>query len=377
MAIRAIVRFIQHESFAGLLLMLAALIALIADNSPLNYFYSQALQYPLGHSTVLHFINHSLMTLFFISVGLEIKRELLIGELNSLKKASLPCFAALGGMLIPIMIFFTITHAHPLIWHGWAIPMATDIAFSLGIMSLLGKHCPLALKIFLMALATFDDLGAIGVIAIFYTVSVNISMLLLVLLSLSLLGLFNAYQVSAISPYLVAGALLWYFMRQAGIDPAISGIFIAFSVPLRTKDSHPAASLEKHLYPLVTYGVLPLFAFANAGVHLTNIHLSSFTNPLTLGIGLSLFIGKPLGIIFLSWLAVKCHLAVLPKNINWQQLTGVALLCGVGFTMSLFIGELAFATMPLSFSNDYRLGILLGSLGSGIAGYWYLKNGVE
>lgn len=373
MAITTIQRYIRHESFAGLLLMACALIALLLDNSPAHTAFNQLLHYTLGHESLRHWINHGLMTIFFLSVGLEIKRELIRGELNSWKKATLPCFAALGGMLVPIGCFFSLTYAHPLYWHGWAIPIATDIAFSLGIMTLLGKRCPLALKIFLMALATFDDLGAIGVIAIFYSAVKLGWLLLMAALCLSFLGLMNALNVVKLPFYLLGGVLLWWFIGQAGIDPAISGILIAFSIPLTCKPYSPASHCERLVHPWVAYGVLPLFALANAGVHFADINKSQLTSPLTLGILLGLLFGKPVGVFCFSWLAVKCRLATKPRTVTWPQIAGVACLCGVGFTMSLFIGELAFNDTAAHLSADYRLGILLSSISAGIIGFWWLK----
>ena len=371
MAIKAITRFIQHEAFAGLLLMATALLALLLDNSPWHAPFNALLHQQLWHQTVSHWINHGLMTLFFISVGLEIKRELRVGELNSLKKAALPCFAALGGMLVPIIVFFALnysTHQH---WRGWAIPIATDIAFSLGIMSLLGKRCPLALKVFLMALATFDDLGAIAVIALFYSAQLNTLMLGLTVLSIALLWLCNTYKITHLSIYLTIGAILWFLIGKSGIDPAISGIVIAFSIPLKVKSHNPAARLEKKLHPWIAYAVLPLFALANAGIHFASLNATHLESRLTLGILFGLLLGKPLGVFFFSKCAVKLRLADLPSTVNWSQLTGVGFLCGVGFTMSLLIGELAFNNGH--FSNEYRLAVLLASISAGTIGFFWLK----
>jgi NhaA family Na+:H+ antiporter len=373
MAFKRIKDFIRHEAFSGLLLMATALLALIIDNSPWYLLYQRFTDLPLWQHSLQHWINHGLMTFFFITVGLEIKRELMQGELNSLKKAALPCAAALGGMIVPALMYLGINAAEPHLWHGWAIPMATDIAFSLGVMQLLGKRCPLALKVFLMALATFDDLGAVLAIAVFYSHGVNTLMLgLATLMTISLYAL-NLGRVKILSPYLIVGALLWFFTSQSGIDAAISGIIIAFSVPLKIHKQVPAKQLEKHLHPWVAYGILPLFSFVNAGVHLLDIEKTEVFSTLTLGIAFALLLGKPIGVLAFSWFSIKCRLATLPTQVNWQQLIGVAFLCGIGFTMSLFIGELAFVGNSLHYAREYRLGIIAASVLAGLIGFYWLK----
>lgn len=367
-------RFIRHEAFAGIVLMLTALAALIADNSPAYLLYQKLCATPLLQQPLSYWINHGLMTFFFVSIGLEIKRELCQGELNSMKKAALPLFAAAGGMIVPALVFLGLNTTHPLLYQGWAIPMATDIAFSLGVMQLLGKRCPLALKVFLMALATFDDLGAVLVIALFYSHHFNVLMFGLAAATVMILTVLHYKRVARLSLYGLLGALLWFFTTQSGIDAAISGIVIAFSIPLKTRHATPALKLERDLHPWVAYVVLPLFAFANAGVHFADVQLSDLTTSLTLGIALGLCCGKPIGVLAASWLGVRLRWAALPANIDWHQIIGVAILCGIGFTMSLFIGELAFVGPGFQRHNEVRLGILLGSCCAGIGGYLWLRN---
>lgn len=372
MATSILKRFIHHEAFAGLLLMLTALLALLLDNSPYANWYESALR----DLNCTAWVNHGLMTFFFVTVGLEIKRELMVGELNSVKKASLPLIAAIGGMVLPALLFLVINAHEPQLWRGWAIPMATDIAFSLGVMQLLGKRCPLALKVFLLALATFDDLGAVIVIALCYSNDLHYFMLLLSLIMTSFLALLNYWRVKNLWCYLSIAGLLWYFTSQSGIDAAISGVVIALCIPLAVGRHTPAAQLEKTLHPLVAYGIVPLFAFVNAGVPFHAMHPTDIVSPLTMGIALGLLLGKPLGVLLFSKIGVSLRLASLPTNVNWRQLTGVGLLCGIGFTMSLFIRELAFNPSINDYhliTNQCRLGILSGSVLAGLLGYAWLR----
>lgn len=372
MAIRLLQNFIRHESFAGLLLMFTAFLALILDNSP----YANVYEGVLRDGNLTYWVNHGLMSFFFVTVGLEIKRELLLGELNSLKKASLPLIAALGGMVVPALLFLSINILQPHLWRGWAIPIATDIAFSLGVMQLLGKRCPLPLKVFLLALATFDDLGAVIVIAAFYSSGFNSLMLAGSLVMVILLSLMNYWRVANLWLYLSIGVLLWYFTAHSGIDAAISGVVFALCIPLKAGHTTPSAQLEKTLHPFVAYGIVPLFAFANAGIPFQHLQHSDALSSLTLGITLGLLFGKPLGVLLFSKLGVALRLAHLPANVDWRQLTGVGFLCGIGFTMSLFIRELAFngdVGHYDAITNQCRLGILSGSLLAGAIGYVWLR----
>lgn len=360
-------QYLHQEAIAGLLLMGMALCALLIDNSPLAWLYQQSLAYSLAHHSLQHWINHGLMTLFFITIGIEIKREIVSGELNSRAKATLPLVAALGGMMVPALLYVAITFHHPGLGRGWAIPMATDIAFSLGLLQLSGQRCPVALKVFLMTLATFDDLGAIAVIALFYSHDIHTSMLTVAVALSGVLFLLHHYRCQRLSLYGFLAVALWYCTSQAGIDAAISGIIVAFSLPAGAL----AEKTIKLLQPWVTYGVLPLFAFANAGVPLLEINRNIWSNGLLLGIVVGLLIGKPLGVLTFSWLSLRCRLTALPKGLSWRHLIGVALLCGIGFTMSLFIGELAFEDIVAS--HAYRLGILSASCLAGLLGFYWLK----
>jgi NhaA family Na+:H+ antiporter len=314
------------------------------------------------------------MTLFFFLIGLEVKRECLVGELNNLKKAMLPCVGAVGGMLIPTLIYLGFNWGSPEV-NGWAIPTATDIAFSLAVLSLLGNHLPVGLKLFLTALAIFDDLGAIVIIAVFYTQAIHgLALAGALFVQLTLMG---CHHFRFISPLLqgVLGILLWWLLLTAGVHPTLAGVLLAFTIPLKIEKkpgSHPLTQCIKTLHPWVTFGILPLFAFMNSGILLHDFFKNSM-NPLSLGIAAGLFIGKPLGVFSFCWLALRCQLAQLPRSMNLSHLYGVALLCGIGFTMSFFIGFLSFD--PHSFMNQtqMRVGILSGSLLSGLAGYGWLR----
>jgi Na+:H+ antiporter, NhaA family len=360
--------FIKVETASGIVLLVAALLALIVANSPGQHFYSLILNYPLAlrinalalNLTGDQIINNGLMTIFFLLVSLEIKRELLSGELNSRAKALLPVIAAAGGMLIPALIYIVFNYHDPNALQGWAIPVATDIAFSLAVLRLLGSRIPSALKTFLMALAIIDDLGAIIIIAVFYTAHISLFFLALAFCCLIILILLNYFNISRFLPYGIIGILLWLCIMESGVHATIAGVILGFVAPQK--------KLEHTLHPWVAYGILPLFAFANAGLVFSNINTAALLNPLTLGTAAGLFFGKPIGVFGASWLAIKNKIAALPKNIDWQQLFGVSLLCGIGFTMSLFIGNLSPAD-----NNLVRLGVLGGSVLSALAGYWVLK----
>ncbi|MES2998213.1 MAG: Na+/H+ antiporter NhaA [Pseudomonadota bacterium] len=369
--------FIQLEASAGILLGMATLIALFLANSPLQTYYQQLLHLTLTLGNIpisfLHVINDGFMTLFFFLVSLEIKRELVHGELNSIDSALLPTLAAIGGMVVPALFYLLINHGHSAHTPGWAIPMATDIAFSLAVLSLLNKQIPRSLKVFLTALAIIDDLGAILVIAIFYTQ--QIAWLYLVLALVCLIGLIalNYYGVGCFVPYVLFGIPLWLFILCSGVHATIAGVLFGLSIPLQTTkkpQQNLSHTLEHRLHPWVAYGILPLFAFANAGLSFTGMHWQTLFHPLPLGIIAGLFLGKQCGILGASWIAVKAKWAKLPYKTNWHHIYGAALICGIGFTMSLFIANLAFSDQQSS--SLVRLGVLSGSVLSGIFGYCVL-----
>lgn len=375
MRIKFLHKFIQLESSSGISLGIATLFALILANSSWQTYYQTFLNFninlrPSIHFSFLHFINDGLMTIFFFLVSLEIKRELVQGELNTLTKALLPTLAAIGGMIIPALFYLAVNHGYPQLISGWAIPMATDIAFSLGVLSLLGKQLPVALKIFLMALAIIDDLGAIIVIAIFYTQQIGWLYLFLSLLTFTGLLVLNYFQIQRFLPYCLLGITLWILILNSGIHATIAGVLFGFTIPLSSNNKNFNSLLHHlihQLHPWIAYGILPLFAFANAGLSFSNISLATFIHPLPLGIIVGLFLGKPLGIFGASWLAVKTKLAKLPYQVNWWHIYGTALICGIGFTMSLFIASLAFGDNELTVL--VRLGVFTGSILSGILGY--------
>jgi len=392
MAIKSITKFIQTESGAAIILCIAAATALIWDNSPLAPDYHQWLATKVAfhfgsisiNKPLLLWINDGLMALFFLLVGLEVKRELFEGELNSLSKATLPGIAAFGGMFVPALVFWLVNRNHPELWHGWAIPTATDIAFSLGILSLLGSRIPTSLKVFLTALAIFDDIGAIIVIAIFYTQHIAIPMLLAALALTIILLLLNRFKVIQTWPYLVVGAIMWFCVVKSGVHATLVGIVVGFAIPLRIKPSDndkpkahkplaltsPSRALEHRIHPWIAYGVLPLFALANCGVSFAGYSPAMMISTLPVGIFCGLFIGKQLGIFGFSWLAIKMRWATLPYHCRLSHLYGIALLAGVGFTMSLFIGSLAFRDYELRL---VRIGVLAGSLIAGLGGYCWLR----
>jgi NhaA family Na+:H+ antiporter len=384
---RVINQFINLEASSGFFLFILAVLALIIDNSPLRNYYHQFFdtivsiqfgQYALS-KPVLLWINDGFMTLFFLLVGLEIKRELFEGELNSISKALLPAVAAVGGMVAPAIIYWIFNFHNPDALKGWAIPTATDIAFSLGILSLLGKRIPPALKIFLMALAIFDDIGAVIIIAIFYTATISLWSLMLALLLMLVLLLLNRFRITNYLPYFIVGAVLWVCVLKSGVHATLSGIILALAIPLRDPNRPnylPAGGLIKALHPWVAFGILPIFAFANAGVSFLGLSWKHFVGPISLGIALGLFVGKQLGIGFSTWLAIKTNFAKAPAGTGMNGIYGVALLGGVGFTMSLFLGTLAFEAGNDSSLHGamVRTGVIIGSLLSGIVGYFWLRS---
>ncbi len=373
-----ITRFFQLEAAGGLLLIAAAALALIVNNSPLSWLYNAFLETPVVTQIgavqiakpLLLWINDGLMALFFLLIGLEVKREVLEGHLSKPSQIVLPGAAAIGGMVVPALIYVALNTGNPEALSGWAIPMATDIAFALGVLALLGKRVPVSLKLFLMTLAIIDDLGAIIVIALVY--SGELSQLSLILAAVSIIALIvlNRLGLSKLAPYLLIGLVLWVCVLKSGVHATLAGVVLAFCIPLRTRArTSPLLTLEHSLHPWVAYGILPLFAFANAGVSLAGVTMDSFTHPVPLGIAAGLLLGKTLGVFGLTWLAVKTRMASLPKDANWGHVLGVSILCGIGFTMSLFVGSLAFEPGVSAFAGEDRMGILTGSILSAIIGY--------
>ena len=373
--------FFQLEAASGLVLLIAAIIALVISNSSISELYFSTLEQYLFIGvnnfgltlSIHHWINDLLMAIFFFFVTLEIKREFIQGELSNLKKALLPIIGAIGGMVIPALVYVAINFGNSETLNGWAIPSATDIAFSLGILSLLGSRVPISLKIFLTALAIIDDLGAILIIAFFYSGDLSISYLGLILISYILLLVLNKLGLKKFIPYLVIGAFMWFFTYKSGIHATIAGVLLASTIPHRVKvnDFSLLIKLEHAISPYVAFMIMPIFAFANAGVSLEGLTLLSLLKPVPLGILLGLFVGKQVGVMALSFFAVKLGAAQMPDNSSWLSLYGVSVLTGVGFTMSLFVGNIAFAE-NLQYIDGVKIGVLAGSLLSTIFGYFIL-----
>lgn len=364
-------KLLSNPAAGGLLLMASAAAALVIANSGLAPTYFAALEAKIAGLSVLHWINDALMAAFFLLVGLEIKRELLIGQLSSWSQRALPGMAALGGMAVPAIVYLAVNSGEQGAPHGWAIPAATDIAFALGVLSLLGPRVPISLKVFLTALAIIDDLGAVLIIAVFYTAEVNSLALAAVGgLSIALFAL-NKMRYTSILGYLVIGCILWFCMLKSGLHATLAGVILAFAIPLRTGlsdfENAPLQRLEHGLQPWVAFIVVPIFGFANAGVSLMGIPLSRLIDPVPLGVALGLFVGKQIGIFGMAALAIKLGFASMPTHATWRQLYGIALICGIGFTMSLFIGLLAFTGEPV-LQDETKLGVLLGSLASAVCG---------
>ncbi|MGC6373624.1 Na+/H+ antiporter NhaA [Pseudomonas sp. K2I15] len=372
-------RFFQLEAASGLLLIAAAALALIINNSPLSHFYASFLDVPvvaqIGALKIakpaLLWINDGLMALFFLLIGLEVKREVLDGQLSKPSQVVLPGAAAIGGMVVPALIYWALNKDNPAALGGWAIPMATDIAFALGVLALLGKRVPVSLKLFLMTLAIIDDLGAIIVIAIFYSTDLSGASLAGAAACLIALIAMNRLGVVKLGPYMIVGLILWVCVLKSGVHATLAGVTLAFCIPLRTKNAEPSPllTLEHALHPWVAYAILPLFAFANAGVSLAGVNLESFTHHVPLGIAAGLLLGKTVGVLGFTWVAIKTGLAVLPQGANWGQVLGVAILCGIGFTMSLFVGSLAFLPGSSEYAGMDRMGILTGSILAALIGY--------
>ena len=373
--------FFKLEAASGLVLLFAAIIALIISNSEMSDLYFSSLNKYLFIGinnfgiklSVLHWINDALMAIFFFFVTLEIKREFIQGELSNIKQAMLPIVGAVGGMLIPALFYIFINYGNPETIGGWAIPSATDIAFSLGVLSLLGSRVPISLKVFLTALAIIDDLGAIVIIAFFYSGDLSIKYLSLMLIAFIILLILNKFKVKKFLPYLIVGLFLWEFTHQSGIHATIAGVLLASTIPHRKKekDFSLLIRLEHAISPYVAFGIMPLFAFANAGVSLEGLTLGSLLDKVPLGILLGLFVGKQLGVFVFSYVSIKLKIAQMPTNSNWINFYAVGVLTGIGFTMSLFVGNLAFVD-NMQYIDGVKIGVLSGSLLSTVFGYLLL-----
>lgn len=383
-SVQALREFLQLESAGGILLIGAAALAILLANSPLAGAYQFLLGLPfeirLGALEVakplLLWINDGLMAIFFLLVGLEVKREVLEGQLSNLSQVALPGLAAVGGMAVPALIYVSLNWGDPDALNGWAIPAATDIAFALGILSLRGNAVPTALKVFLLTVAIIDDLAAITIIAVFFSGDLSLISLALAGATLVVLALLNWQGVTRIAAYTIVGIVLWVLVLKSGVHATLAGVALAFAIPLRVKGEpqhSPLHQLEHSLHPWVAFGVLPLFAFANAGVPLANMQLGSLLSPVPLGIAAGLFLGKQIGVFGLSWIGIQLGLARKPEGVGWLGLYSVAILCGIGFTMSMFINSLAFEHGAGIFTEASRLSILIGSLLSAVFGYLVLS----
>ena len=373
--------FFQLEAASGLVLLIAAIVALFVSNSNFSEIYFSTLNKYLFIGinefglklSVHHWINDALMAIFFFFVTLEIKREFIQGELSNFKQALLPIIAAVGGMLVPALFYIFINWGNSETMNGWAIPSATDIAFSLGILSLLGSRVPISLKVFLTALAIIDDLGAILIIAFFYSGDLSVPYLSLILLSYILLLIFNKFSIKSYMPYVIIGLFMWFFTYKSGIHATIAGVLLASTIPHRLKDRDFSllVKLEHAISPYVAFIIMPLFAFANAGVNLNGLTLSSLMSPVPLGILCGLFFGKQIGVLLFSYVSIKFKIAEAPSNSNWLSIYGVSVLTGIGFTMSLFVGNLAFVENT-QYMDGVKIGVLTGSLLSTVFGYLLL-----
>lgn len=383
MPIKNIQDFLKLEAASGLILMAAAILAMLIANSPLSPYYDLLLSIPVKVAVgdfeiakpLLLWINDGLMALFFFLVGLELKREFLEGDLSKPGQITLPAVGAVGGMLVPALCYALINIDNPKALSGWAIPTATDIAFALGILAIIGSKVPLQLKVFLTSLAIFDDLGAIIVIALFYTDQLSMMSLIVSAVVLSILFFINRRGVTDTAPYIFFGIVLWVAVLKSGVHATLAGVVLALFIPIKGKENEPSPlkSLEHNLHSMVAFIILPIFAFANAGISFSGVGFEQITSPVPLGIIVGLIIGKQLGVFGFCFVAIKLGWAKLPENVNWGLLYGVAMLCGVGFTMSLFIGSLAFEQTGESGMFQDRLGIVVGSLISGVLGYLLIR----
>jgi NhaA family Na+:H+ antiporter len=386
-AATAIREFLKLESASGIILVGAAAVALALSNSPLAGLYALLIETPLEirlgsleiAKPLLLWINDGLMAIFFLLVGLEIKREVLDGQLSSLGQIALPGIAAIGGMAVPALIYVFFNFNNPGALGGWAIPAATDIAFALGVLAILGSRVPLSLKLFLLTLAIIDDLGAIVIIAVFYSGKLSLLSLGLAGAAVAVLIAMNLLGVKRLAAYIVVGVILWICVLKSGVHATLAGVVLAFTIPMRTKEGEPCPlrDLEHTLHPWVAFIIMPVFAFANAGVSLKGMTLSGLFGPIPAGVALGLFIGKQLGVFGFAWAAIRFGLASLPEGATWRSLYGTAVLCGIGFTMSLFISTLAFDYSMYDAAVSARLGILAGSFASAIAGFLILKSALS
>ena len=384
MVFKALTEFLRFEATGGILLFLAAMLAMLVENSAASGLYDALLgtrvEIRIGEFEIakplLLWINDGLMAIFFFLIGLEVKREILDGELSEPSRIVLPMVAAVGGMAVPAAIYAAINWGDAVALKGWAIPSATDIAFALGVLALLGSRVPNTLKLFLMTLAIVDDLGAIVIIAVFYTADLSLSSLLIATAALGVLFALNRFGVLALAPYLLVGVVLWAAVLKSGVHATLAGVLAALFIPYAREPGEAHTQLERlehDLHPAVVYGILPLFAFANTGISFDGLTLDSLLHPVPLGIAAGLFVGNQVGVFGLSWLAIRAGLARLPQGASWLQLYGVSALCGIGFTMSLFISSLAFEQGGPDFAVDDRLGILVGSVAAAILGYVILR----
>jgi NhaA family Na+:H+ antiporter len=383
MPLNSLKKFLQMESTAGLLLVAAAALALLLSNTPLFGLYQYVLNVPLVVSLgelgvnkpLLLWINDGLMAIFFMLIGLEVKREVFEGELRTASQIALPAVAGIGGFFIPALIYVSINWHSPAALEGWAVPAATDIAFALGVLTLLGSRVPLSLKVFLTTIAIFDDLAAIVVIALFYADNLSVQALMYASLGVAVLFAMNRARVMSIAPYIIIGTFVWFCVLKSGVHATLAGILVAFAIPMRSDDEKesPVRHLEHALHPWVAFLILPLFAFANAGLSFAGIPAEVLTGSVTIGIAVSLFFGKQIGVFMTTWLMIRFGLARLPEGANWLSIYGISLLAGIGFTMSLFIGTLAFETGQVEYLAATRVGVLAGSILSAAAGYVVLR----
>jgi len=380
----SITNFFKLESASGIILMLAAVLALVFANTPLQSYYVLLLDTPVEirvgafeiAKPLLLWINDGLMAVFFFLVGLELKRELIEGELSDKRNIILPGVGAIGGMAVPALIYIYFNVGDSAAMQGWAIPAATDIAFALGVLSLLGSRVPVSIKIFLTSLAIFDDIGAIIIIAIFYASKISLMGLIVAGICIPILAILNKRNPESTSLFIVVGAVMWVAMLKSGVHATLAGVILAMFIPMRSKTNEnysPLKSMERDLHSTVAFFVLPVFAFANAGISFSGVGTEQILHNVPLGIALGLFFGKQVGVFGLCWIAIKLKLTSLPTGISWAALYGTAALCGIGFTMSLFIGSLAFEETGVNMMVDERLGIILGSLASGLVGYMVLR----
>ena len=376
-------KFIALESAGGIILVSTAVLAMIIANSPFYSYYTLLIDTPVEvrigplslAKPLLLWVNDGLMAVFFFLVGLELKREVLEGELSDIRKIILPGLGAIGGMVVPAGIYFYFNSNDPVALKGWAIPTATDIAFALAVLTLLGSRVPVSLKIFLTSIAIFDDIGAILIIAFFYTSKISFTALVVSAVCILFLFLLNKRGVIKMSAYLVVGMVMWIALVKSGVHATLAGVILAMFIPMRSAanpESSPLKSMEHDLHSIVAFAVLPVFAFCNSGISFEGLDRQAFLHDIPLGIALGLFFGKQLGVFAFCWLGIKLRIAQLPKEISFASLYGIAALCGIGFTMSLFIGSLAFEETGANLIIDERLGIILGSLASGVLGYFIL-----